>query len=75
MGRRKAIEETSAGGVIFRRAEAGTLVLLIRDSYRNWGFPKGHIEEGEDPVAAAIREVAEETRLTELVPHGEICSI
>ena len=34
---------------------------MIRDPYRNWGFPKGHLEEGEEPAAAAVREVAEET--------------
>ena len=26
-----------------------------------WGFPKGHLEEGENPIQAAIREVQEET--------------
>lgn len=38
-------------------------VLLIRDSYKNWGFPKGHLEHGESPDAAAVREVREETGL------------
>lgn len=75
MGRRKAVEETSAGGVVFRRTDAGTVVLLIRDSYRNWGFPKGHIEPGEEPIAAAMREIAEETALSDLIPHGEIRAI
>lgn len=61
--RRKPRQETSAGGVVFRRAGADTLFLLIRDSYQNWGFPKGHLEEGEQPDAAALREVTEETGL------------
>ena len=61
--RRKPREETSAGGVVFRRGDDGPLFLLIRDSYRNWGFPKGHLEEGEDPDRAALREVSEETGL------------
>ena len=26
-----------------------------------WGYPKGHLEEGESPSAAAVREVNEET--------------
>lgn len=56
-------EETSAGGVVMRRVEGIPLFLLIRDSYRNWGFPKGHLEDGETPEDAACREVAEETGL------------
>jgi ADP-ribose pyrophosphatase YjhB (NUDIX family) len=54
--------ETSAGGVVFRRA-GETLFLLIRDPYENWGLPKGHIEQGETPQQAAVRETAEETGL------------
>jgi 8-oxo-dGTP pyrophosphatase MutT (NUDIX family) len=64
--RRKVREETSAGGVVFRRHGEETLFLLIRDSYRNWGFPKGHLEDGEPPELAAVREVGEETGLTSL---------
>lgn len=55
--------ETSAGGVVFRRDGDRTLVLLIRDGHRNWGFPKGHLERGEAPADAALREVREETGL------------
>lgn len=63
---RKAREEVSAGGIVFRRDGLRTFYLLIRDPYRNWGFPKGHLEEGEDPSAAALREVGEETGLAGL---------
>jgi 8-oxo-dGTP pyrophosphatase MutT (NUDIX family) len=64
--RRTAREETSAGGVVFRRRGDGALFLLIRDSYRNWGFPKGHLKDGEPPERAALREVSEETGLRSL---------
>src|SRR3989442_15626015 len=70
---RRAQRETSAGGVVFRRGPDGEpRFLLIRDSYRNWGVPKGHLEPGEPPAAAARREVAEETGLKDLVLHGPI---
>lgn len=58
--------ETSAGGVVFRFDGARTLVLLIRDAHRTWGFPKGHVEEGESASDAALREVREETGLDRL---------
>jgi len=63
----RPIEEHSAGGVLFRRTGEGPLYLVIRDSYRNWGFPKGHVEEGESEVDAARREVREETGLDHLI--------
>ena len=75
MGRPRARRETSAGGVVFRLAEGRPLFLLIRDSYRNWGFPKGHLENGEAPDAAALREVREETGLRSLDLRGAITTI
>jgi 8-oxo-dGTP pyrophosphatase MutT (NUDIX family) len=75
MARREPVEETSAGGVVFRRTPEGPLVLLIKDSYRNWGFPKGHLEDGEDATTAAVREIGEETGLADLVLHGPIEAI
>ena len=35
-------------------------------AYRNWDFPKGMVEPGEDPLAAARREVREETLIDDL---------
>jgi 8-oxo-dGTP pyrophosphatase MutT (NUDIX family) len=66
MSRNRAKEERSAGGVVYRMVDARPLFLLIRDSYRNWGFPKGHLEPGEPPERAALREVEEETGLGSL---------
>jgi ADP-ribose pyrophosphatase YjhB (NUDIX family) len=59
--------EWSAGGVVVRVIQGQTHVLLIRDPYRKWGLPKGHLEEGEGPAQAAVREVREETGLEHLV--------
>ena len=75
MARPRARRETSAGGVVYRMAEGRPLFLLIRDSYRNWGFPKGHLESGEAPDAAALREVREETGLASLELRGAIATI
>ena len=68
-------EETSAGGIVFRIDDGQPRFLLIRDCYKNWGFPKGHLETGERPEAAAIREVAEETGLNDLVVRGPVDTI
>lgn len=73
--RRAPREEVSAGGIVFRRDGERTLFLLIRDSYRNWGFPKGHLEQGEAPADAALREVGEETGLGGLALRAPIETI
>lgn len=42
--------------------------LLLR-CYGYWDFPKGEIEDGEDPLQTAAREVEEETGLRDLQFH------
>ena len=80
MSRPRARLETSAGGVVVRmgaEADGGArpLCLLIRDRYDNWGFPKGHVEQGEQPEAAALREVSEETGIERLTVRTSIDTI
>ena len=80
MKRARAQLETSAGGVVVRMAPADggsarPLFLIIRDSYDNWGFPKGHVEDGERPEAAALREVSEETGIETLTVRSTIDTI
>jgi 8-oxo-dGTP pyrophosphatase MutT (NUDIX family) len=52
--------EISSGGVVVRRSSDGYEVCLVSDGHY-WGFPKGHVEPGETPEAAAMREISEET--------------
>ena len=69
------VKETSAGGVVFRRTPKGSRFLLIKDPYKKWGLPKGHVDSGESYAETAEREVAEETALCELILHGSLETI
>jgi 8-oxo-dGTP pyrophosphatase MutT (NUDIX family) len=55
----------SAGVVVVRETPQSWRFLLLR-AFNHWDFPKGMVEPGEDPLAAAIREVREETLITDL---------
>ena len=55
----------AAGGIVLSEDK----ILLVKnkkgdssaDSVSWWGYPKGHLEDGEKPSEAAVREVFEET--------------
>jgi 8-oxo-dGTP pyrophosphatase MutT (NUDIX family) len=52
---------THAGGVVFREQNGRTLFLVVSSSDgQSWVLPKGHIDPGETPDVAAVRELAEE---------------
>jgi ADP-ribose pyrophosphatase YjhB (NUDIX family) len=52
---------THAGAVVFRKSDSEVLYLVVSSSDGlNWVLPKGHIEIGESPNEAALRELAEE---------------
>ena len=55
----------SAGVVVVHVAPSAVQYLLLR-AYKNWDFPKGLVEPGEQPLDAAVREVKEETTLVNL---------
>jgi len=55
----------SCGVIVARKTDAGWLTLMLR-AFHHWDFPKGIRERGEEPMQAAIREVGEETGVTEL---------
>ncbi|NND65853.1 MAG: NUDIX domain-containing protein [Gammaproteobacteria bacterium] len=56
----------SAGAVIVRNSDDKQWLFLLLRAYRNWDFPKGMIDHGEAPLAAAQREVEEETGLQDI---------
>ena len=55
----------SAGVVVTRQTAEGWRFLLLR-AFNHWDFPKGMVEEGEEPLAAAVREVHEESLIGDL---------
>ena len=56
-----ASEQHSAGGLVVRGEE---VLLIATAGGRRWQLPKGHLEAGELPAEAAVREVREETGVT-----------
>lgn len=58
--------KTLSAGVMIVRRQAGAFHYLLLRAYNYWDFPKGTVEAEEDPLGTAIREVEEETTLTEL---------
>jgi ADP-ribose pyrophosphatase YjhB (NUDIX family) len=69
----KRVDEVSAGGLVVDTT--GKLGLLIgRRDQKDvsgkrilWSLPKGHIEDGETPEQAALREVQEETGIESII--------
>jgi 8-oxo-dGTP pyrophosphatase MutT (NUDIX family) len=57
----KTEHHRSAGGLVIRDSR---ILLISTQEGKRWQLPKGHIEEGETPEEAAVREVREETGVT-----------
>jgi 8-oxo-dGTP pyrophosphatase MutT (NUDIX family) len=60
----RSSDATHAGGVVYRLTDGRPQYLLVgpkTDVVGEWVFPKGHIDHGEKPWQAAVREVCEET--------------
>ena len=70
----------SAGILMYHRSDAGLVVLLVHPGgpfWRNrdlgaWSIPKGELDDGEDPEAAARREFAEELGIEARARSGRL---
>lgn len=60
------VQERLSAGVVVVRSAGGRWRFLLLRAFSHWDFPKGMVEPGEDPSAAAVREVREETTLQDL---------
>ncbi|MFY1633371.1 NUDIX hydrolase [Solwaraspora sp. WMMB335] len=69
-------EVRAAGGVVWRNGDSGTVevCLVHRPRHDDWSLPKGKLEPAEHPLAAAVREVGEETGL-KAVPQVRLPSV
>lgn len=54
---------SSAGGIVLNPKGE---VLVVNQNQNSWSLPKGHIDKGEDALAAARREIFEESGVKEL---------
>lgn len=62
-----ARNERSAGFVVFRQPSPDApREYLLLDYGRHWDYAKGHVEQGEDDLTAAIRELREETGIRDV---------
>lgn len=57
------IKNHSAGGVVVNREGK---ILMVNNRGKSWSFPKGHVDEGEDVLTAARREIREESGISHL---------
>ncbi|MFN3621398.1 MAG: bis(5'-nucleosyl)-tetraphosphatase [Nitrososphaerales archaeon] len=60
------LEERSAGAIVIYKSDSVVEYLILHYPAGHWDFPKGNVEKGESELDAAIREITEETGLTDL---------
>lgn len=60
------LEERSAGAILYRESPSGRLYLLLNYPSGHWDFVKGNIEKGETFKQTTLREIREETGITDV---------
>ena len=68
----KLEREFSSGGIVIKSRGSKIRILLIKDPYGKWTWPKGNIDKGETSLDAAKREIREETGLKNIEPLSKI---
>jgi 8-oxo-dGTP pyrophosphatase MutT (NUDIX family) len=58
--KRNVIEHRSASAVVYFNVNNEVKILMLKKKNGNWVLPKGHIDPGEKPSEAALREAKEE---------------
>ncbi len=60
------LEERSAGSIIYRQSPKGKMYLLLNYPSGHWDFVKGNIEKGETFKQTVLREIREETGISDI---------
>jgi len=60
------LEERSAGTILYQESSSGKVYLLLNYPSGHWDFVKGNIEKGETFRQTVLREVREETGITDI---------
>jgi len=67
-----AKREFSSGGIVARKRGKSLYILLIKDSYGRWTWPKGNIDKGESSEETAVREIGEEAGIKDVRILGRL---
>ena len=62
--------EKSCGGIVFTRNNDEIRYVIIQHLGGHWGFPKGHMEPGEEERTTALREIQEEIGISAKLIDG-----
>ncbi len=60
------LEERSAGAILYQESPSGNLYLLLNYPSGHWDFVKGNIEKGETLKQTVLREIKEETGISDV---------
>ena len=69
---KQIVKEITAGGVVYRWLNGKLQLLVLQDAKGRWALPKGHVEPNETYQQTALREIKEETGLTDLMVYQSV---